>query len=206
MTGGAEKSGGAAGRDGIAHAKIGGAAEQDRGIPARRGENKNAARGGLSRVPAFVKAALLKLWFAGAVYFFIGLGVADRKLDQLDLTVAIGLIMGLATDLAVNRVLMAIDNKKKRMPKYLMFYRKKWYFLCLNLLYGLILSALTAYTYHFINAAVNGARGLPDGSTAFGAEPVLFGVFFLAYDLLLVGLRNGIARAARALKKERGRV
>ncbi|MDR0426728.1 MAG: hypothetical protein LBH24_06145 [Clostridiales bacterium] len=175
---------------------------QDRGVLSKEKENKKSTGGFLTRGPAFGKAAIYKFWFAGAVYFFIGWGISNGRLDQLDTAVIIGLAIGLMTDLIINRVLMAIDNKKNKMAAYLMFYHKKFYFLFFNLAYGVILSLAVAFTYHLINFAINVLQNLPEGSAVFGAEPLLFGLFYLLYDLFLVTLRNGVIKLVKTVKSK----
>ena len=145
--------------------------------------------------PAAVKALLLKAWFAGAVYFFVGWGLFINSLDQLDLTLALGLVLGAVTDLIVNRILVTfMDNGGDTYKKYIMFYSKKFYFFWVNILYGVLLSFLIAYTYHAINLLAVRLYDLAENAVVLGAEPILYGVFFTAYDALLVSIKNSIKK------------
>lgn len=145
--------------------------------------------------PAAVKALLIKAWFAGAVYFFVGWGLFINSLDQLDLTLALGLVLGAVTDLIVNRILVTfMDNGGDTYKKYIMFYSKKFYFFWVNILYGVLLSFLIAYTYHAINLLAVRLYDLAENAVVLGAEPILYGVFFTAYDALLVSIKNSIKK------------
>ncbi len=145
--------------------------------------------------PAAVKALLIKAWFAGAVYFFVGWGLFINSLDQLDLTLALGLVLGAVTDLMVNRILVAfMDNGGDTYKRYIMFYSKKFYFFWVNILYGVLLSFLIAYTYHAINLIAVRLYDLAENAVVLGAEPILYGVFFTVYDALLVAIKNFIKK------------
>ncbi len=149
--------------------------------------------------PVAAKALLLKAWFAGAVYFFVGWGLFLSSLDQLDLTLALGLVLGAVTDLMVNRILIYMDNGGDAYQTHMMFYSKKFYFFWVNILYGVLLSFLIAYTYHAVNLIAVRLGDLPGNTIVLGAEPILYGVMFAAYDALLVTLKNLIK--ARINKK-----
>lgn len=145
--------------------------------------------------PAAVKALLIKAWFAGAVYFFVGWGLFINSLDQLDLTLALGLVLGAVTDLMINRILVTfMDNGGDTYKKYIMFYSKKFYFFWVNILYGVLLSFLIAYTYHAINLIAVRLNDLAENAVVLGAEPILYGIFFTAYDALLVAVKNTIKK------------
>ena len=140
--------------------------------------------------PVAVKALLIKGWFAGAGYFFVGWGLFLGSLDQLDLTFVLGLVLGAVTDLMVNRILIFLDNGGDAYKKYMMFYSKKFYFFWVNIFYGVLLSFLIAYTYHAINLFAVRLGGLAENTVVLGAEPILYGVFFTVYDALLVTIKN----------------
>ena len=145
--------------------------------------------------PAAVKALLIKAWFAGAVYFFVGWGLFINSLDQLDLTLALGLVLGAVTDLMVNRILVTfMDNGGDTYKKHIMFYSKKFYFFWVNILYGVLLSFLIAYTYHAINLIAVRLYDLAENAVVLGAEPILYGVIFTVYDALLVAVKNLIKK------------
>jgi hypothetical protein len=71
-----------------------------------------------------------------------------------------------------------------------MFPKKSILSFFLNVLYAVVLSFLIAYTYNFINYAIIQIRNLPPNSIVLGAEPILFGIFCLAYDMLFLGVKR----------------
>lgn len=144
------------------------------------------------RLPMKLKALFLKFWAAGAVFYFVGWGSFVATTDQLDLTVLIGLVMGIATDLVFNNILKMMERQPGESDKYIMFGGRKFISIFQNVLYAIVLSFLVAYTYHFINLGLINLMDLPKTSVPLGAEPILFGVFYLCYELLFLWLRHVI--------------
>jgi len=64
----------------------------------------------LGRVPAWLKALLVKWWFAGMVCFFFvwGLGISD----SLDLMVLVGAVLGIVVDALVNPLFRYMETDK----------------------------------------------------------------------------------------------
>lgn len=145
-------------------------------------------KGFIARLPHWLKAVVLKAWFSGAVFYFIGWGLFIT--DQLDLTVVMGLILGLAMDLLLNRLLVFFETNRLEYRKYIFCYSKKFYSIPVNLIYGMLLSFLVAYTYNSINLILIAVQDLPADALPFGAEPILYGVFFTIYDMIFIGIKN----------------
>lgn len=164
-------------------------------------ENGSKPKKRRKKLPLWWKAFLIKAWFGGAVYFFVGWGLFINTSDQLDITVALGLVLGAVTDFLINRLLVYLDNGGDAYRPYMLFYSKKFYFFFLNILYGLLLSFLIAYTYHGVNLAAVVLGSVPQGKIALGAEPVLYGILFALYDALCVALKKRIM-GRHAEKKE----
>ena len=135
------------------------------------------------KLPLWLKAVLIKAWFAGAVFFFMGMGLFINSADQLDITLAIGLVLGIITDVMVNRIFVRMEHGKEEYHPYMMFPQKSVLNFFLNVVYGIILSFLIAYTYNLLNIILIGIKGLPETAIVMGAEPVTFGLIFLAYDI-----------------------
>ena len=144
--------------------------------------------------PAWLKAALIKFWFAGAVYFFIGWGLFIHTADQLDLTLVLGLVLGIVTDLIVNKIFTGMERGKGEYHPYMMVPQRKYWGFLLNIAYAIALCACVAYTYHIINVAAIRLYDLPETSVALGAEPILFGVFCMAYDMLFLKIKKYIVK------------
>ncbi len=142
------------------------------------------------KLPVWLKAVLIKLWFAGAVYFFVGWGLFISSTDQLDLTLVLGAVLGLVTTLLVNKIFVAMDRGKGDYNAYMMFPQKNFGGFLLNILYGIIICFCVAYTYHLINLTAIRLYHLPETRVVLGAEPILFGVFCMGYDMLFLQFKK----------------
>ncbi|MEX1377482.1 MAG: hypothetical protein AB1Z23_08395 [Eubacteriales bacterium] len=160
-------------------------------------ENKEFVVKKKRKLPTWLKAVLIKFWFAGAVYFFVGWGLFLNTTDQLDLALVIGLVLGTITDLMVNRIFHGMEHVGNEYSIFMMFPKKNFASFLLNVLYGIILSFIVAYTYHFINAAIIQIKYLPETSVVLGAEPILFGVFCMSYDMLFLLVKRLFKKEAQ---------
>lgn len=142
------------------------------------------------KLPRWFKAIFLKFWFAGMVYFFIGWGLFISTTDQLDVTLAIGLTLGIVTDVVVNRIFRNMEHGKSEYHFFMMFPRKALNSFFLNVLYAVVLSFAVAYTYNFINIIAISIKNLPDTTVVLGAEPILFGLLCMAYDMILLQIKK----------------
>ncbi|HWQ58369.1 MAG TPA: hypothetical protein VN540_05045 [Clostridia bacterium] len=136
----------------------------------------------------WLKASLIKFWFYGAVYFFVGWGLFLASGDQLDLIVVLGLAMGAVNDLAVNRIFRNMETARLEYHPYMMVPAKAFYAFWLNLLYGLALSILVALFYQFANIVIIRLFELSEESVPLGAEPILYGIVAMLLDIGLVRL------------------
>lgn len=159
--------------------------------PAVSQEELRAYRSGPKmKVADWVKMLFIKGWFAGAVcyFFFWGLGgLLPSVLDQLVVT---GLALGVATDLLTNPVLRFFEKTPGENARWMMVTRKSLSGLFLNVLYGYVVLFLVFTLYNVINIAAIQLFGLPGDQVALGVEPVLFGVFCLGFDLLLIKAKH----------------
>ena len=78
----------------------------------------------------------------------------------------------------------------------MMVTRKTYSGLFLNILYGYVLLFLVYSLYNTVNLIAAWITGVPD-RVVLGVEPVLFGVFCLGFDLLLIRAKHLIAGAFR---------
>ncbi len=149
-------------------------------------------------IPAPVKIIGLKFWFAGAAcYFFLwGLGMYVHGLDML-FVLAIGL--GLVTDLMLNRLLRNMEPTVREYDRWMMVTARSFWSLFLNVMYaGLILFCMIQ-VYGILNymLGVNASAGGTEEVAMLGVEPILFGLLYTAFDLLLIGCRNLMQRVIR---------
>lgn len=162
--------------------------------PAVSEEELRAYRSGPKmKVADWVKMLFIKAWFAGAVcyFFFWGLGgLLPSVLDQLVVT---GLALGIVTDLMTNPVLRFFEKIKGENARWMMVTRKTYSGLFLNILYAYLVLFLVFTLYNVINMAAIRLLGLPGDQVVLGVEPILFGVFCLGIDLLLIKMKHMVS-------------
>lgn len=154
------------------------------------------------KVADWVKMLFIKGWFAGAVcyFFFWGLGgFIPNLLDQLFIT---GLALGVVTDLLTNPVLRFFEKTKGENARWMMVTRKTYSGLFLNILYAYVVLFLVFTLYNVVNIAAIRLLGLPGDQVVLGVEPVLFGVFYLGFDLLLIKAKHMVADMVRDATKK----
>ena len=154
------------------------------------------------KLPSWFKAVFIKFWFAGAVFFFVGWGLFISTADQLDLTLALGLALGTVTDLMVNRIFFSMERGKGEYQPFIMFPQKKYWGFLLNNSYGIVLCVFVVYTYHIINVVAINVWHLPETSVVLGAEPILFGVFCLVYDMLFLQIKKLLVKRKAIISDE----
>ena len=75
--------------------------------------------------------------------------------------------------------------------------------LFLNILYGYLVLFLVFVLYNVINIAAIRLTGAPEDQVILGVEPVLFGLFYLGFDLLLIKLKHALSGKVRGGAKNR---
>ena len=141
------------------------------------------------RLKNWAKAILIKIWFAGSVCFFIFWGLSSYVGDRLDLLLIFGVVLGIVTDLLTNNILRTYAETPGANDRWMMFPGKGFYTLPLNLLYAYVLLFLVVTTYNVLNAALL-ALGVARDGTPLGVGPILFGVFYTAFDLLFISIKR----------------
>lgn len=151
----------------------------------------------------WVKLLLIKAWFAGAVcfFFFWGLGT---YLAELDLIFVTGFALGVVTDLLTNPVLRFFEKNPGDNSRWMMFPKKGLYTLFLNILYSFVILGLVIALYSGINMIGVQITGAAD-QIILGVEPVLFGVFCLGFDLLLIKAKHIFLGFFRGSEKKPGK-
>ncbi|MBO5570815.1 MAG: hypothetical protein J6A79_18075 [Clostridia bacterium] len=137
----------------------------------------------------WMKAVLLKWWFAGAVCFFFlwGLGtVVPNRENQL---IIVGLALGAVTDLFTNNIFRFYAKTRGENDRWMMFPEDGFSTLPLNILYGFVLLFFVVLTYNAVNAAWIGFTGVQD-KIPVGVGPILFGFFTTGWDLLFLAMKR----------------
>lgn len=131
-------------------------------------------------IPQPILLYLIKGWFAGSVYYFVGFGLGIKNL--LDQIVIIGVVLGLVTDLLTNNVIRFLEETPGANDRWMVFSRKSYASFLFNMLYGIAAVAAVAWMYWLINRMFDS-----DPNTIHvGTEPLLFGTLCALLDLLLV--------------------
>ncbi len=159
-------------------------------------------KGGLKhRIPTWVKILFVKFWFGGAIcYFFLwGLGM---YLQKLDLMVVISIGLGVCTDLMVNHLLRFLEPEKGDYDKWIMVTVRKFWSIFLNVLYSAVLLFFIVQTYEVVNTLIMGGPATTAESVPVGAEPILFGLLYMGYDMLFIFIKNMVVKAFRDAEKK----
>ena len=141
------------------------------------------------RLSDWMKAVLLKWWFAGAVCFFFlwGLGtVVPNRENQL---IIVGLALGTVTDLFTNNIFRFYAKKPGENDRWMMFPRNSYATLPLNIVYGYIILFLVVLTYNAANVLLIALTGAQD-RIPLGVGPILFGLFCTGWDLILLAAKR----------------
>ena len=162
--------------------------------PAVSEEELRAYRSGPKmKVADWVKMLFIKAWFAGAVCYFFFWGLGGFLPSVLDQLVVTGLALGIVTDLMTNPVLRFFEKTKGENARWMMVTRKTYSGLFLNILYAYLVLFLVFTLYNLINMAAIRLLGLPGDQVVLGVEPILFGVFCLGIDLLLIKMKHMVS-------------
>lgn len=149
---------------------------------------KYRSKGGI-KLSEPLKVVLLKAWFAGAVCYFILWGLGTYIYSIIDLLFIMGIVLGLVTDLLTNNVIRFIEKTPGENDKWLMFPSKGMVSFFLNMVYAIVLIVLVYGLYGVINGIIVSITGATD-TVPLGVEPILFGVFCMAFDMLFIGGKN----------------
>lgn len=162
---------------------------------------KYRSKSGIS-LPMWLKAVLLKTWFAGATCFFIFWGLGLYLTNLLDMMLVFGLALGLVTDLLVNSIFRFAARVPGENDRWMMFPKKGMAAFFLNILYAFFLLLCVYCLYQGINLAITSVTGQAD-SVPVGVEPILFGLFYMGFDLLFLSMKH---LALRILSDARAKV
>lgn len=152
----------------------------------------------------WLKAVLIKMWFAGSVCFFIFWGLSAYIPARLDLLLVFAIALGVVTDILTNNILRYYAKKKGGNDQWMMFPQKRYYTFLLNILYAMLLLLCVDVFYSLVNAAIVALSGAD--TVPLGVGPILFGFFYTGFDLLFIRmkllLRRIVADAMAGAKRK----
>lgn len=178
-------------------------ADADNSPPVSEKELRKYQSGPKIQLKEWLKIALIKAWFAGMVCFFFLWGLGTYVQSQLDLLFIVGIALGFVTDLLVNTIFRYYAKTPGANDRWMMFPKKGFISLPLNVLYAFLLLFLVVTTYNMINAAILSVTKAQD-TIPLGVEPILFGVFTAAWDMLLLYMKRTAGRILRDAKDSAG--
>ena len=155
------------------------------------------------RMADWLKAVLLKVWFAGSVCFFFLWGLGTYIGNQLDQLFVLGLALGAVTDLLTNNVYRFYAKTPGANDRWMMFPKKGFASLPLNILYAYLLLFCVVMTYQAVNAGIIAMTGARD-TVPLGVGPILFGAFTAGWDLLFLAMKRTAGRIVADAKKKAG--
>lgn len=141
------------------------------------------------RISETVKVVFLKVWFPGAVCYFILWGLGMYISSLIDMLFVLGVALGMVTDLLENNVIRFIEKTPGANDKWLMVTKKGTPGFFLNLLYAFPILICVFMFYNVINTVLMAITGAVD-TVPLGVEPVFFGVFYMAFDMLFIGAKH----------------
>ena len=164
---------------------------------------KYRSGGFLDKIPSWLKAVFIKLWFNGAVCYFIlwGLGLFIANFENMIIILA--LVLGMVTDILVNnafRFFAAVDGAN---DKWMMFPKKKLVNLFFNVIYAFAILLMVVWLYNTVNGVINVIKET-EGIVYLGVEPIFFGLFYVLFDLCFIGMKNLVGSIVRDAKKKNG--
>lgn len=150
---------------------------------------KYRSGGFLDKIPSWLKAVFMKFWFNGAVCYFVlwGLGLFISNFENMLIILAI--VLGMVTDILVNNAFRFFAVTEGANDKWMMFPKKKLINLFLNVVYAFIILIIVVWFYNSLNGVLNTVNGT-DGEIFIGVEPILFGLFYVVFDLAFIGMKN----------------
>jgi hypothetical protein len=131
----------------------------------------------------------IKWWFAGAVCFFFIWGLGMYMADVLDTLLVTGIAMGIVTDLLTNNALRFFEETEGANDRFIMVTKRGYSSFFLNILYSCFVLFFVYSLYSVINGIIANITAQPD-RVLLGVEPILFGLFYLSFDLLFIEIKH----------------
>lgn len=158
----------------------------------------------LSRVPTWIKALFIKWWFAGCVYYLIGMGLGSIISNNENRVLLTGIILGIVVDVLVNPALRYFQSSDNEYDNYMMFpfpFKKYWTFLT-NIIYYMVVAFGVLYVYLGLNLLIDAIKGT-SGNINVGVEPLLYGTFCVIVDMAFIGIKDLIVYLVKRGKRKK---
>lgn len=149
------------------------------------------------KISETLKALIVKFWFNGSVCFFFFWGLGSYLRDLLDQLMVLGLALGIITDILVNNILRYIQKTPGANDRWMMFPKKQLSSLFLNIIYAYVVLSFVYMFYNLINTVLSAG-----GRELLGVGPLLFGLFYLGFDLAFIRLKHLFFRVVEDARKK----
>lgn len=180
-------------------------ANEENSPPVSPAEIRKYTSGGRLKVADWVKLVLVKWWFAAAVCFFFLWGLGTYVPHMLDLLVITAVASGFVTDLLTNNVLRFVSPTPGANDRWMMYPKKGFISLPLNLLHAALVLFLVYTAYNALNAGLIAVSGMAADAVPLGVEPILFGLLYLGFDLMLIALKHAAQNMLKDARKKADR-
>lgn len=168
-------------------------ADESNSPPVSQKEIDKYRRGKRLHIPDTVKCLFIKFWFPAAVCFFFMWGLGT--LDILDTLVILSIAGGVVCDLLTNNALRFTAPAEGDHDKWMMYPKKrKLLSLPLNIVHAALITVLVYSLYNAINTVAVNSFGAAKDTVTLGVEPILFGLFWLGFDMLLIKMKQFFLR------------
>lgn len=154
---------------------------------------------GKFHIPSGVKILFVKFWFSGAICFFFLWGLSFYVPSMLDMLVILAIALGVVTDLMVNHILRSFEPEPRAYDKWMMVTMRKNWSIFLNVLYSGVVLFFVYKSYEVINYIFTGGA---ENKTAVGVEPLLFGLLYMGFDMLLILMKNLFVKIVKDAEKK----
>lgn len=162
--------------------------------------SKYRSRSGI-KLAEWLKIVLIKTWFYGAVCFFFMWGLSIYLPNIIDQIFVTGMALGFVNDLLVGNLLRFMEKTPGANARWMMFPKKGYVSLPLNIVYAYVLMFLVVQTYEGVNGLIALITGVSD-KVHLGVEPILFGVLVMAWDALLLKMKHLFGQIVEDAKKK----
>ncbi len=174
-------------------------ASEENSPPVSEEELRKYRSGPKLRLADWLKAILIKIWFAGSVCFFIYWGLSAYLTATLDLLLVFGIALGVVTDVITNNILRHLAKSGTGLDRWMMFPQKKYITFFGNILYAFLLLLCVSGIYALLNAALLALHG--SETRPLGVGPILFGIVYTGFDQLFIGMKRLLQRIVADAKK-----
>ena len=146
----------------------------------------------VSKIPTWIKVIFVKFWVAGAICYFFMWGLGLYIPNSLDMYVVVSLALAFINDLFVNSAFLYFESDKKEYHKWILVPvpAKKIWSIFINIPIGFLEAFLINLLYGGLNKGVVALWNLDPNTIPILMEPLLFGLFYVIINLLLLLIKN----------------